>query len=208
MVQEKFVKIQGASIHYLEVGSQAKPAIFLLHGGRFSAQTWQDLGTLEILAEQGWRAVAIDLPGYGQSEQTVSLPLEFLFDVVRSLKLEGSVVVSPSMSGNYSLPLIAEYPQLFSGFVPIAPVGIPAYAPKLEGIALPVLAIWGSDDQLVPVHLADELIAGLPNSRKVILEGAGHPAYLDAPEEFHHQLVAFVQSHVLQDVAKAQNVEA
>ncbi|MBC7881000.1 MAG: hypothetical protein H7Y37_06655 [Anaerolineae bacterium] len=40
------------------------------------------------------------------------------------------------------------------------------------------------------------------------LEGAGHPAYLDAPEEFHYQLVAFVRSLVLQDVAKVQNVEA
>ena len=37
--------------------------VLLLHGMRFSSQTWTDLGTLHVLAALGYSAVAIDLPG-------------------------------------------------------------------------------------------------------------------------------------------------
>lgn len=36
--------------------------VLLLHGAKFSAQTWQDLGTLSLLATNGFRVAAVNLP--------------------------------------------------------------------------------------------------------------------------------------------------
>lgn len=36
--------------------------VLLLHGAKYSAQTWEDLGTLAVLADAGFRVAAVDLP--------------------------------------------------------------------------------------------------------------------------------------------------
>ena len=42
-------------------------AVLLLHGQRYTSQTWLDLGTLAFLSNSGLRAFAIDLPSFGRS---------------------------------------------------------------------------------------------------------------------------------------------
>ncbi|XP_073208626.1 protein ABHD14A isoform X3 [Lepidochelys kempii] len=37
--------------------------VVFLHGQAFTSKTWEDLGTLTLLSEEGYRTVAIDLPG-------------------------------------------------------------------------------------------------------------------------------------------------
>ena len=65
-IESRFLLLQQTRIHYLEVGLPQWPTVLFLHGASFSSQTWQDLGTLAFLAEHSYRAVAIDLPGFGQ----------------------------------------------------------------------------------------------------------------------------------------------
>lgn len=36
--------------------------VLFLHGAKFSAKTWEDIGTLEFVAEKGYRVAAVDLP--------------------------------------------------------------------------------------------------------------------------------------------------
>lgn len=191
-VASKFVKIQRGTIHYLETGEPNSKSVFFLHGASFSAQTWQELGTLNLLAEKGYRAVAVDLPGYGSSENLSGSREEFLLGFIECLDLNKPVLVSPSMSGGYSLPFICDRSERLSGFVPIAPVGILKFARQLQGIKLPTLAIWGSNDGIVPVEQADELLKRMPNAQKVILANAGHACYMKATEEFHEHLIKFI----------------
>lgn len=66
-LHEGTVQVQGQSLFFREArpagGQAARFSVLLLHGIRFSSETWQNLGTLHRLAQAGYRAVAIDLPG-------------------------------------------------------------------------------------------------------------------------------------------------
>jgi pimeloyl-ACP methyl ester carboxylesterase len=185
------------TIHYLEVGSATDSVtVLLLHGASFSAQTWLELGTLEQLASLGYRAVAVDLPGFGKSGHSPLTGAPFVLDLMQHLAIDRPIVVSPSMSGRYSLPLVAQHAHLLSGYVAIAPVGITQYAAQLQGIELPTLALWGSLDRTIPIEQADLLVRSMPNARKVVLENAGHACYMRSTDEFHTQLIGFIQSSV------------
>lgn len=193
-IDSHYISIRGAKIHYLEAGtSTAKPILFL-HGASFSAQTWREIGTLQLMAEQGYHVLAIDLPGSGNS-QSPSVPREaFLQLLLKELNLQQPVVVSPSMSGGYSLPLVASHPDTIKGFVAVAPVGIAKYRQQLKGIQIPTLAIWGSNDRIVPVSDSDLLVQLMPNTQKVILNNAGHACYMRATDEFHDYLIQFLNN--------------
>lgn len=65
--REGSIRVQDQSLFFREAapgcGQAAGLSVLLLHGIRFSSETWQTLGTLHRLAQAGYRAVAIDLPG-------------------------------------------------------------------------------------------------------------------------------------------------
>lgn len=94
---EGTIQVQGQSLFFREArpgsGQAARFSVLLLHGIRFSSETWQNLGTLHRLAEAGYRAVAIDLPGLGRSKEATPAPIgelvpsSFLAAVVDALDL-------------------------------------------------------------------------------------------------------------------------
>jgi abhydrolase domain-containing protein 14 len=188
------LNVDQARVHYCVDGPEAGPAVVLLHGASFSSQTWVELGTLDVLAQAGNRAYAIDLPGFGQSEPNESLSSRWLAKLLHMLSVQSTVLVSPSMSGRVALPLAIEHPALVVGLVAIAPVGIPRYLDDLPRIACPVLAVWGRNDKLIPLAQADQLASAAPQGQVAILEGAGHAAYMDKPDSFHELLLKFLQA--------------
>lgn len=70
--QEGSVEVSGNSVSFVgnlgESQSVTVPGgprnVLLLHGAKFSAQTWVDLGTLDLLSssEAGFRVAAVNLP--------------------------------------------------------------------------------------------------------------------------------------------------
>jgi len=191
-VSDAWVELQGNKVHLLVAGPKKGRAVLLLHGGKFKASTWQKLGTLDALAEAGYRALALDLPGSGQSPGWKIDSKVFLAEVIGALGINRPVVVSPSRSGNVSFPLILDHPEMVSGYVPIAPVGVKEYAPKLKPSPVPALVIWGDSDRLFKPAMAKTLAASFKKSEVVILPNAKHPAYLDQPKMFHEALLKFL----------------
>jgi pimeloyl-ACP methyl ester carboxylesterase len=59
---------------------------------------------------------------------------------------------------------------------------------------LPSLIIWGDQDPLIPVEHAAAAKRGLPNSRLVVFEDAGHFPQLHDPVRFALTLIDFIES--------------
>lgn len=182
---------EGGSLHLLAAGPETGPPVLLLHGARFQAQTWERVGTLEVLADAGYRALALDLPGFGASDG-VAVTDDFLAELLPRLGLDRVVLVAPSMSGRVAFPLVLDHPDLVTGIVAVAPVGVATYRERLPAIAVPLLAVWGSEDSVISPALGRELVEAVPGAEWVLLDGARHPSYLDRPERFHAALLEFL----------------
>jgi pimeloyl-ACP methyl ester carboxylesterase len=102
------------------LGEIDAPCVILLHGGGQTRQSWQH--TAKHLAEQGYRAISIDLRGHGESDWASDGDYLFesmLADIEACCKQIPSpaVLVGASIGGALSLLLAARRPELCRALV-------------------------------------------------------------------------------------------
>ncbi|XP_069546891.1 putative protein-lysine deacylase ABHD14B [Brachyistius frenatus] len=179
----------------------AKMSVLLLHGIRFSSENWLNIGTLETLAKAGCCAVAIDLPELGRSKSAKApaavgelAPAGFLKEVCEQLSLGPVVVISPSLSGMYSLPFLFQHQALIRAYIPVAPICTDKFtAEQYQSVKVPSLIVYGDQDaQLGEASLRN--LSNLANHSVVVMRGAGHPCYLDDPDTWHTALIDFLNT--------------
>jgi abhydrolase domain-containing protein 14 len=186
------VEFQGQPLHVRIAGPEDGRAVLLLHGQAFHSGTWEELGTLEVLADAGLRAVAVDVLGFGRSPAADVDRERFLELLVPALGLQRPVIVAPSMGGVFALPQVAAHPGDVAGLVAIAPAGIGAWAPRIVDSPVPALIVWGTADTVFPISEADVLAGCFAEARVLRLQDARHPAYLDRPDDFHAAVLEFI----------------
>ena len=179
----------GIRIDYIEAG--AGPAVVLLHGERQRAEIWRQIGTLDALAEAGYRGIALHTPPAQGSPGPLD-PHLWLGHALDALELERPLLVAPTSSGRYALPLATGEPDRIRGLVAIAPSEVDVYRSRLSLMTAPVLSIRGARDGSRSAVHADWLVAG--GGRRVVIGDAGRDAWLHAPELFHAELLAFLVS--------------
>ncbi|XP_028820727.1 protein ABHD14A [Denticeps clupeoides] len=180
-------------------GGQILPRlqIVLLHGQAFTSKTWEELGTLNQLATNGYQALALDLPGFGNSPESETVKtdqnrMDLLKRFMEALGVRAPVLLSPSMSGHYALPFLMNHSTQLHGFIPIAPVGTRGYTPlQYQAIQTPTLIVYGELDTNLGAQSHKNLIQ-LPHHTVAKLAGARHACYLDKPREFHQALLSFL----------------
>lgn len=65
------------------------------------------------------------------------------------------------------------------------------FSDRLAEVAVPTLVIHGSDDKIVPLEGGRVLASGIPNSRLVIVEGAGHVPTMTFPVQVADAINSF-----------------
>jgi abhydrolase domain-containing protein 14 len=191
-ISSGWVEIRESPVHYLAAGPEYGNTVVLLHGASFRAETWKQIGTLNTLGNAGYRAYAVDLPGFGESAPLRGPAESWLETLLDRLSIDRPVIVSPSMSGRFALPFLCAKPERVAGFVAVAPVAIPSYLARLSQITVPLLAVWGENDQIVPLQQADLLVQTVKQGRKVVIAGGTHAPYMSDSKAFHAELLRFL----------------
>jgi pimeloyl-ACP methyl ester carboxylesterase len=121
----------GVSTRALELEGDGPPLVFL-HGFADSADTWRR--TLDLLARQGRRALAVDLPGYGAAdrlaadEPVLEQYRAFARAAVQHASAEagddGVILCGNSLGGAIALRAGEEDDLPLTAIVPVAPAGL------------------------------------------------------------------------------------
>ncbi len=107
--------VRGVRIHYI-VSGEGEPVV-LIHGLHSSAaMNWEMPGIISMLSK-GYQAIALDLPGHGQSDKPESpdgYGEQFVEDIVRlldHLKIKKAHIVGYSMGGMVAVKLMTRHQE-------------------------------------------------------------------------------------------------
>lgn len=190
-ITEKNINCDGCLVHCLECGKPEGATVVLLHGMKFQAETWRELGTLEVLAAMGLHVLAVDMPGFGKSPACEMEPIEVLMQFFAQQGLDRAVLIGPSMGGRIALEFAIRHPERIAGLVLAGAVGVEENQAGLAAITAPSLIVWGGEDQVSPLTNSDILLAELQNATREMYPKAPHPCYLAQPERWHASLRTF-----------------
>ena len=217
VVSSKTVAIAdlAAPLHYLDAGGSISKLVLFVHGAAFSARTWQVLGSLDALAGAGYRAIAIDVPGYGaqlsgaQKVHDNTLRRELLARFLDAIGWRRPVlVVSASMGGTYALPFVlSPGPYHVAGYLTAA--GSTA-ALAGQRSAVPALFLFGDQDPRLAQDRAPYESA-FARSQTIVFANAPHPCYLRdvaAAHEFVDLLLEFAGGNAVHQLDESPKVRA
>lgn len=91
MLTKKIMMSHNKRVSYFDQGDKSRPAVLLLHGFPESSMMWKDV--IPAIESCGFRAIAPDLPGFGESEifektATWENYIEFVSDFLNELNIE------------------------------------------------------------------------------------------------------------------------
>jgi 2-hydroxy-6-oxonona-2,4-dienedioate hydrolase len=127
---EHFITVDGLNVRYLEEGSGV-PAI-LVHGTSLGSSADVFRRNLRALGASGVRAIAVDLPGFGQSEPPADINApskSFLLRFMDTLGLQRAALIGHSSAGTPVVRIALEHPERVSHLIVL---GTGSLLPPLE----------------------------------------------------------------------------
>jgi len=177
---------QDGGLVYGDVYGKGDRGVVLAHGGGLLKESWEKQG--RTLAEAGFRSLALDFRGEGQSRGgTQKLPLDEVrhFDVlaaVRYLRVTGAKsvsVVGASMGGDYAAEAAEAEPNAIDRLVLLA-AGAYTSLIRMKG---PKLFIMSRDDiigdnKLRLPKIREQYQGATEPKEFVILDGSAHAQFI------------------------------
>jgi pimeloyl-ACP methyl ester carboxylesterase len=66
------------------------------------------------------------------------------------------------------------------------------YRPSLPAISVPTLVLVGDSDTFTPPNRAEEMVAGIPGARLVVVPECGHASTIEQPDAINRALVEWI----------------
>ncbi len=110
-----FVNVDGARVHYQEFGDAKNPPMILIHGYTASVYVWKTAAPM--LAEAGFRVIAVDLLGFGYSEKpawfdySIQGQARMVSRFMNNLGIGRATIVGSSYGGAVALNLTLDNPE-------------------------------------------------------------------------------------------------
>jgi pimeloyl-ACP methyl ester carboxylesterase len=195
---------QDGGLIYGDVYGKGDRGVVLAHGGRFNRESWQKQAT--ALAAAGFRALAIDFRGEGQSRGgnngTQSEDGRYLdvLAAVRYLRQTGAKTVSvvgASMGGDYAAEAAQAEPAAIDRLVLLAS-GAYTTLTKMKGPKLFILARDDANDdgpRLPKIRAQYEKALG--PKKLIVLDGSAHAQFLfqtDQAERVMREILRFLSA--------------
>jgi pimeloyl-ACP methyl ester carboxylesterase len=203
---QRWVTVAGGPVNVIDIGPDddagpARGTIVWIHGLSGSWQNW--LENLPAFARDGWRCVAMDLPGFGASPMpaqkiTITGYAALVDELLRELGVRRAVVVGNSMGGFIGLEIAIRFGTWVDRLVLVSAAGLSIehdrnlfHVARVTGRATALGAGWiaSKSDALsrrprsrrtlmsiVAAH-GDRLPAALVTEQ---LRGSGKPGFIDA----------------------------
>lgn len=165
------VTVQGKAAFAATCGKESTPTVVLVHGAGGSHLTWDDIA--EGLGARGWRVLAPDLPGHGDSDGpalgSIGALADWLAEFLSAAGLENAALAGHSMGALAALDLAARHPGRVTS---LALLGAAASMPVNQALldmardepsaAAALIAKWGfAKEPAAPPELISETAARL-----------------------------------------------
>jgi pimeloyl-ACP methyl ester carboxylesterase len=163
-----------------------RPIVVLLHDGGRTAGQWREFVPL---LESRFRVVAPDLPA---DDDEALERLETLLDGERCGVIGhgagGALAQSLAVRGGVDAMVLLDAPRA---------EGVGAEA--LASFDFPVLLLWGEDDEVVPMAVAEELNDAIPTSTLGSLPGCGHDLTDEAAATIAPMILEYLRARYLKE---------
>ncbi|BBZ34223.1 haloalkane dehalogenase [Mycolicibacterium confluentis] len=117
-----YVDVDGVRMHYLDEGPADAEVVLLLHGEPSWSYLYRTM--IPVLTGAGFRAVAIDLVGFGRSDKparredyTYAAHIDWTWAAIEAIGLRDITLVCQDWGGLLGLRLVGEHPDRFARVV-------------------------------------------------------------------------------------------
>jgi len=123
-MNERYIDIDGISIHYVSKGRG--PELLLFHGFGEFLETWR--ANIDSLS-QYYTVYALDLPGHGLSQKpevsyTLDFGTSFALGFMEALKIKHAGLIGHSVCGSLCLNLAIKFPEKVDSIILVGSTGL------------------------------------------------------------------------------------
>jgi pimeloyl-ACP methyl ester carboxylesterase len=191
----KQVVINNLLVSYNEQTGDGGQTLLFLHGWRSDKEVWH--GIIQTLGNYEIKKLAIDLPGFGQSQippepMTVGDYANIVAEFIKKLELKNVIIVGHSFGGRVGIKLSSVHPELISKLVLVDSAGFPMPAAKKS--------LMKAGAKIAKPFFKPQFMQGL---RKKIYKQIGAEDYLATPE-LQETFVNITNEDLSEDMKKIQ----